>query len=140
MGSSCETECGISYYTQNQKIVGGTVAVAYSWPSQVYIQIKYSGSFYLSDYRINVTQNLNFACGGTLIDRSTVLTASHCLLDKINFEYNYQYYSYNIKIDPSMYTVYLGLHDTNDIKNQNISPGVKMSVKTAIKVINLLNF
>ena len=135
VGNNCEDECGLTFYTQNQKIVGGSVAVAYSWPSQVYIKISYIGTFYLTDYGVNVTQNISFACGGVLIDRETVLTAAHCILDKISFEYKYQYFSFKIKIDPTMYTVYLGLYDTKTINNNNISPAVKMSIKNVIKVI-----
>jgi hypothetical protein len=36
-GSRCELECGVTFFNQNQKIVGGQPANAHAWPSTVYI-------------------------------------------------------------------------------------------------------
>jgi secreted trypsin-like serine protease len=72
-------ECGLKYSTPNVKIVGGTEAVQNSWPSIALIRTCNGTSCYL--------------CGGSLIDRSTVLTAAHC-----------------IKSAGFTYTVYLGLY------------------------------
>ena len=54
----------MSFFEQNQKIVGGSVANANSWPAQAYIRI-------CSGYSC-------FLCGGTLVDLNTVITAAHC--------------------------------------------------------------
>jgi len=46
------------------KIVGGQTAIEHSWPSQAFLTI--------------CRNSLCQVCGGTLIDRNTVLTAAHC--------------------------------------------------------------
>ena len=40
----------------------------------------------------------------------------------------------------SMFTVYLGVHNTTNIRQGNIAPGVRMSVKTIIKVCFVMKF
>ncbi|XP_041255044.1 chymotrypsin-C-like, partial [Onychostruthus taczanowskii] len=50
----------------SSRVVGGEDAVAHSWPWQISLQYKHSGSW--SHY-----------CGGTLIAPQWVLTAAHCI-------------------------------------------------------------
>lgn len=66
------------------KIVGGKDARPNSWPAMAFLKINVNGGYYM--------------CGGTLIDRKTVLTAAHCLTKD------------------STVSVYLGLHDIKDIE------------------------
>lgn len=86
-------ECGLVYSTPNSlKIYGGMNAgklkcyleipiyqsnfnfyklkVAYSWPSIVYVQIRYTGTHFISGVG-NVNIDTTFSCGGSLIDRQT---------------------------------------------------------------------
>ncbi len=60
------------------RIVGGVPSNAYSWPAEVFLLIKYSGDFNVSNTILyNISDTL--VCSGTLINRLTILTASHCL-------------------------------------------------------------
>jgi hypothetical protein len=88
-GSDCKDECGLHYKKANiaDKIVGGQVAEAYSWPATVYLMMS-DGS----------------ACGGTLINRKTILTAAHCV---------------DAGADPNSFTVYLGVQDASSIIAQS---------------------
>jgi chymotrypsin len=55
-------ECGKQLYTPlGQRIVGGSVARAHSWPWQVLVQ------------------GVNNMCGGSLVDERHVITAAHCI-------------------------------------------------------------
>ena len=56
-------------------------------------------------------------CGGTLINRDTVLTAAHCIANKMEHTFNGTTYYFDIvpnDIYPSiasMYQVYIGAHN-----------------------------
>lgn len=69
----------MSYVSPNVgRIVGGIKAIPFSWPSAVLIKFNYKGDIKLpgangADGEI-VTVKLSSKCGGTLIDRTTVLT------------------------------------------------------------------
>ena len=60
------------------RIVGGVKADPYSWPSAVLIHFNYKGDIKLPTVNGKggevVTVRLSSKCGGTLIDRTTVLT------------------------------------------------------------------
>ncbi len=130
-------ECGIANYSSNLKIIGGTVAIPNSWPSVVYVQFSFAGNFYLKEYNTTTYQTINTTCGGTLIDRSTILTAAHCLPKTFSFKYGV--YRYTASITPnsiyptyaSMFKVYLGVQD---ISKLNIFPVVKMDISNVILV------
>ena len=108
------------------RIVGGIKALPFSWPSAVLVKFNYKGDIKLpgingSDGEI-VTVKLSSKCGGTLIDRTTVLTAGHCFVDKIRFSYNNEQYTAPIqptsyfKTVESMYSVYAGLYLESETK------------------------
>jgi hypothetical protein len=119
-GDYCELECGLTYFENpNPKIVGGQISQAHSWPSAVYISFNYEGYFFLEDFKrfIYVNRSRKFLCGGTLIDKKTILTASHCIQTTVSLVYNRTEYTFPItfnKLYPtfgSMYKVYLGVHN-----------------------------
>lgn len=113
----------------NVKIVGGIEAVPKSWPWTALIYFK---------YRIEGSGTIVvYYCGGTLIDRVTVLTAAHCIFDRILYE-NKQIDVVTNKFFPtkeSMFKVYLGVHDRTMIDfTQNIEPAIAVNVAKIIKV------
>lgn len=139
-GDSCEIECGLSSFSSNVRIVGGTIANANSWPSAAYIIFTYGDNVYLPEYGRTVNITRSYMCAGTLIDRTTIVTAAHCIFSSISFTYGVT--SYKLQVKPnsfyptiaSMFTVYLGLQDSSRISSSNISPAVKMSVSNVIQV------
>lgn len=141
-GENCKDECGIVNKTANIKIVGGVEAVANTWPSLVYLEFNYQ-----YDYRFpgegTKTGRYSSACGGTLIDRYTVLTAAHCYLKTVTQEdKNGKEREIPVRLNKyhktfeSMYTIYVGMHDTSTINDENRKlDGVKMEVHKFINVI-----
>ena len=137
-GDNCD-ECGLVNANHNLKIVGGVEAVAYSWPSVVYINFNYTQLVYMGN---GVFKNLTFTipCAGSIIDRKTILTAAHCIQNsvtytdlfgiKISIPVNVN--SFNPTLG-SMYSVYVGLHDKSDLNNLQY-PAAKMSVNNVIRV------
>ena len=67
-------ECGLTYHSQNSRIVGGNEAVAHSWPSVAYILFRYKGDIYIPELKLTVLVRQSFRCMGTLIDRRTIIT------------------------------------------------------------------
>ena len=141
-GDKCD-ECGLVNYAQNVRIVGGMQAVAYSWPSIVYLYFSYTRSVNIGGGR-TATYTFNSACGGTIIDRKTILTAGHCIVNTVDYTDIYGNgqtapvvtNNYNPTIG-SMYSVYVGLQDKSNLNNLQY-PAVKMSVNKVIRVSLLL--
>jgi secreted trypsin-like serine protease len=138
-GDNCEIECGLSYFSSNQKIVGGVTAVANSWPSTAYVLFSYGDNVYLPEYGRTVFISRNYVCGGTLIDKTTIVTAAHCIYTSISFTYGITNYKLQVKPNSfyptiaSMYKVYLGLQDASSISSRQLkSPAVQMNVANVI--------
>ena len=137
-GDKCD-ECGLVYVADNLKIVGGVEAVPYSWPSMIYLTFSYRRTVDIGDGKATI-YTFNSFCGGTIIDRKTILTAGHCIIDTVDYtdiNGNYQTVpvetnSYNPTIG-SMYSVYVGLYDKSSINNLQY-PAVKMSVDKVKRV------
>lgn len=86
-----------------------------------------------------------FLCGGTLLNQKTALTAAHCI--NTQFEYDYKGRTYMIEIKPneyystweSMFTVYIGMHNSNiNSELNNNKFGKAIYVAKIIKVLRLL--
>ena len=79
-------------------------------------------------------------CGGVLIDKTTVLSAGHCVTKTVSFSYGSNTYTFPITTNSeyptfsSMYTIYLGLQDSSLVDLPNIYPAVKMAVKKVTAV------
>lgn len=122
-------ECGLVFVEKNLRIINGAEAVPHSWPAQVMVVFNY----YVANFSIthpNSTEDTIFLnasysyyCGGTLLDKWTVMTSSGCILK--SFVRAYDNHDYIIPVEPneffptyeSCYTVYLGLHNIYDIKD-----------------------
>ena len=102
--------------------------MATSWPAQVLIISNYKTNVILDDQ--SVTIDITFMCGGTLVNRKTVMTAGHCVVQ--TFDYNYKGRLYTIKVDTnqyyptyeSMYRIYVGIQDKSIIPSGKYDPGV----------------
>ncbi len=126
----------------NLRVVGGIKAVPNSWPAHVYLTINYKAvNLYLKPLDENMTATLinvtvKYACGGTLINRFTVLTASHCILDKY-FLHNYKNRTYLINITSnsfypsleSMVSVFIGINDTKSTNKSDLDRNVSRIIK-----------
>lgn len=123
-------ECGLTNVTPSYlKIVGGQEAVPNSWPSIVYVAFTYKAV--IGGYSVSMSSR----CAGTLVDRSTVLTAAHCIVQTFDYtEQSGRRKTYQVTPNQfyptlgSMYTIRLGLHDT---ENTN-SPGVQSIVASDV--------
>ena len=109
----------------------------------VYIIWNYKGTFNLPS-GASVTYTFKSTCGGTLIDRQTVLTAAHCIPTQVDFSNGGTAYTGSVHTNSfyptfgSMYTVYLGLHDksTIDLYGTFQPPTIKMNVSKVV-VVNI---
>ena len=139
----CEsyTECGITYFESNVRIVGGVPAVPYSWPAQVLIVFTFKGDFNLSTNSIKTITQQSI-CGGTIISEQVVMTAAHCI--PTSFDYIHQGQVYRLPIRPnayypswaSMYTIYAGVHNIKFLQVNQVpaAPGVKRAISNVIVV------
>ncbi|CAF0995229.1 unnamed protein product [Adineta ricciae] len=103
----------------SSKIINGVEARPKSWPWLVSIGVRYRG--------LNgVWQNRTHICGGTLIDLSHVLTAGHCLEQKIDDRF--------VPLTPtnptleSFFFLRLGVHDIRLTRSEDIYRARKIFV------------
>ena len=133
--------CGNVTVQQNTRIAGGIQANPYSWPAQVYIQETINYKIQIGKNFYN--RNQKSSCGGTLLNRYTVLGAAHCISDKLKIDIDDDSVQFNLpNKDISVeYTVYVGAHDTSFIDNRENPkfPTVKKAIRKVIRV-NELHF
>ena len=98
-GSVCD-ECGLIHDPPNVKIAKGVPVANKTWPAAVMLSFEYT------DYlRLNGSWfflNRKMSCGATLINRRTILTAGHCIIESINVIFRGS--PYTIKIVPNYYS------------------------------------
>ena len=125
--------------------MGGITAVPASWPSIIYLKWNYRNTFSVSNGGASVTYSFSSACGGTLIDRQTVMTAAHCIPTTVTFNYAGEAYTRPVVTNSlyptiaSMFSVYLGLQDKSSIDSSDSFslPTVKSSVAKVVVVTRL---
>lgn len=135
--SSCE-ECGLSIKQPNVRIIGGIEAIEHSWPSMALILFEYK--FFAQN---SVLKRRSF-CGGTLINQDTILTAAHCFISKVYYNYFNRLITVDVRKNQfhstyeSMYTVYLGMHNLSGIFDRNQVFGEKFNIKKFITVTSFI--
>jgi hypothetical protein len=113
----------------NARIVGGDDAVPYSWPALAFIVFDYKVNETMPDGIVEEVWS-TYTCGGTLITPDTILTAGHCIMKTVDYDYNNQTLNFNVTTNSwyptfeSMYTVYLGFQNVAGIADGDTSlPG-----------------
>lgn len=134
---SCQKECGVSRVENNLRVVGGVDAAPHSWPSAVLYFASYSALVMLDGDEVLVRRQ--YMCGGSLIDRRTVLTAAHCILERFEHVYNNRSYLINVTTNDfnptigSIYSVFVGV-DRYIQPDYDIKPARLVKVDKAIRV------
>jgi hypothetical protein len=101
------------------KIINGVEARPNSWPWAVSIGVRYRNP-------TGVWQNRTHICGGTLIDASHVLTAAHCLEQKIDDRY-VPLTSTNPSLE-SFFILRIGIHDIRTTQSNQIYRAKKIFI------------
>lgn len=120
----------------------------YSWPAQVLVFQNIKGDYIFDDGDVHTISSNNL-CGGTLINRYTILTAAHCIKKEISYTsggpeppagtYPLPVYTNGNPYFPtvqSMFTVYVGAFDISflQLNKPPTTPTVAMKVKKVIMV------
>ena len=120
--------------------MGGIESVSHSWPSVALVDFFYLTDFFVPELKKRVTKSYSSRCGATLIDKRTLLTAAHCLVDKVTFEVAGK--NYTVKVEPnkyfktleSMFTVFLGVQNSANLYvSADIAPAINVQVSKVIK-------
>jgi V8-like Glu-specific endopeptidase len=115
--------------------------VANSWPSHALVRQYIKKDFKLPDGTTVVISKL-YQCAGTLINRYTILTSAHCIINE--FVYENDNATFNVTVEPnryyptweSMFRVYLGGHYTLYLPLNPVLPTVRVPIAKIITVMN----
>lgn len=113
-GSVCD-ECGIIHDEPNVRIAGGIPVANNSWPASVYFVLDYINYITINGSWVYI--NRRQACGAVLINRRTIITAAHCIIEKIDFVHNGVPYSIKVELNryrsswSEMYRVFIDSHN-----------------------------
>ncbi|CAF0908988.1 unnamed protein product [Brachionus calyciflorus] len=115
-GFVCD-ECGVIHNEPNVKIAGGIAVSNNSWPAAAFIVFDYYNYLRLNNSWFYLARR--FFCGATLINRRTIITAGHCIIDRLDFVF--RNVPYSIRVEPNdymttvaeMYSVYINAQDLN---------------------------
>ncbi|RNA25500.1 chymotrypsin-like elastase family member 2A, partial [Brachionus plicatilis] len=113
-------ECGLHFAQPNLKIVGGQEAKPHSWPSIVMIKFNYKFSVIFSNQIFDY--NYATSCGGTLLNRDTILTAAHCIVTHAMYSFEGRLINFKVKPNQfyetyeSMYTNFRFSYHTSPIR------------------------
>lgn len=103
---------------------------------KAYIRFNYQANVRLPSGTV-VYLDQTFMCGGTLINRNTILTAAHCIPSKVYYQEIYEVPVQTNSYKPtfgSMFTVYLGMNDISGVSSGDLKGGVLMTVSDVYRV------
>jgi V8-like Glu-specific endopeptidase len=92
---------------------------------------------------VKLTIQSSTKCGGTLINRNTILSAAHCIPSTVSFSYNGQTYQTQVQVSSyhptiqSMFKIYLGVYNSSAL---NQTPTQAYDVAQLITVIFIINY
>lgn len=90
-------------------------------PASAYIKFTYNTTINIPSSSLPIQYSWSSFCGGTLISENDILSAAHCFVNRVTF--TFENIQYNVTVTPnelfptyeSMYTIYVGMHNKNNV-------------------------